>query len=790
MFDIREFVETDEKNRAKCPACMIVKGNSYKAKNLWVDPNGNGYKCHRGCTPDEIREALNQPRDRIVPTAIATPPPKATQLTPRQVAAAHEKLLASNNCLTWLLDRGIPLEAIKHYKLGAARAKVKNGHLPAIAIPIATGDDRTHYFQKKRIAPWLEESARNEAPAWSQYGIPPMVYFTHRPAAAEETILCEGEWDAIRLGWEFRHTDEVAVACFTCGAGNVPDQAQLDRLPGKVHIFYDRHDKPTKSGIIPGDAGAVKVANKLKERALIAKVPMHDNCTVNGWDISDALNAGFSIGDISDAMANAKPWEAPKKENKLRARLKTNDELIAEAPDHVEWLVPDILTPDELFIIGMPPRGGKSLFGLTLAKAVATGTPFLDRPVTQGSVIYVNLEDSATKIKYRQAAQGWAEGLPVFWLDKFKLSELDELKELAEEMPDLRLVVLDTFSRIRDDNHKESSAELGRILEPLQEWAKERGVCILITHHTGKLSSDHVSSDPFDALRGSTSIRATCRGAIVIVPNDGSYRLLAENGFSDQLDVNVRINPDTLEWKLLGNWQPRIDGDMKSQILDHLNLMGDATVAEIAKELNFNSASVSTVMSRLHRDGLVSKDAGKGRSPAIYKRSSNLLKQLETQFEHPNVDTSEDTALLKQDNLYGDVEQKVINGEESDHSDVPSDHFLPNVTILFEQSQETSAARDVCSNSDSQSLSKSKRAHTQNTESQVSGDTSTPKGDQRGTISVGARVRYIGSNASKLRVCGARKLTITEINGDYCEVTHTGWVVTQTIPKTDLRLAK
>ncbi len=250
MFDIREFVQTDSKDRALCPACLLIKGTGYKSKNLWVEPSGNGYKCHRGCTSDDIRSALGESRDRIIPTAIATPPPKATQSTPLQISQAHDKLLTSNHCLTWLLDRGIPLEAIKHYKLGAVRSKVgTNGHLPAIAIPIATNDDRTHYFTKKRIAPWLEGDDRKGASPWSQYGIPAMVYFTHSPAAATETILCEGEWDAIRLGWEFRHTDEVAIACFTCGAGNVPERQELDRLAEKVTIFYDL-DEPGRNGAV------------------------------------------------------------------------------------------------------------------------------------------------------------------------------------------------------------------------------------------------------------------------------------------------------------------------------------------------------------------------------------------------------------------------------------------------------------------------------------------------------------------------------------------------------------
>jgi len=230
---------------------------------------------------------------------------------------------------------------------------------------------------------------------------------------------------------------------------------------------------------------------------------MPDGCDVKGWDVSDALNQGYAIDDFIRAAGAAVSYQPAivKGRNPLRDRLITNDELLARAPDYTEFLVPDLLTADELFVLAMPPRGGKSIFCLTLAKAVATGGKFLDRPVTQGSVLYVNLEDSETKVKRRQIAQGWTEGLPVFWLDKFKLSELEHLREIALEIPDLRVVILDTFSRIRDDGNKESSAELSRVLEPLQEMAKELGVCILFTHHMSKGAAEE-GEDVFDLIRG------------------------------------------------------------------------------------------------------------------------------------------------------------------------------------------------------------------------------------------------------------------------------------------------
>jgi DNA-binding transcriptional ArsR family regulator len=293
-------------------------------------------------------------------------------------------------------------------------------------------------------------------------------------------------------------------------------------------------------------------------------------------------------------------------------------------------------------------------------------------------------------------------------------------------------------------------------------------------------------------LRGSSSIRATCRGAIVIVPGESSYRLLAENGYADRLDVNVRVNPETLEWKLIGNWTPRIDGDMKTQILDHLNLFGEATVAEVAKSLSFNAASVSTVMSRLNRDGLVDKQGGSGRSPARYMRSSNLLKQLETQFEHPNPYPVSDTDLLKQQTFPKELTEKVIIESESDHSTLarnkcasyPSendpmitfaqnDHFSPTQDKLFEQSHNVDGVRDVCSNSKTESLSKF-------------GQT----GTRRSTMTVGSQVRYTGSKATLSKLCGSKKLNILEIKDGQATVKHDDWVVTQTIPTTDLKPCK
>jgi hypothetical protein len=765
MFKITDFIEFDSKLRAVCPCCEADgKG---KKRNLALVPGTDGaYKCHRGCTAEDIRKALGQEKPRQIPTALVQPQRTTTSVSPQRIMQDHAQLMEkSNKAIDWLNARGITHEAIKHYKLGIARSKVGDRHLPSISIPIPNHSG-TAYWRKKRVAPWMEATNLPlDAQPWSQYGIPQQVYFTHNPESAIETYLCEGEWDAIRLGWEMRNSQFTAVACFTCGASASPGPQELDRLPGKVIILYDIDE--------PGRKGAEKLAGKLGKRARIATVPSPEGAK-EGWDISDALDK-FGIADIQKAVGAAVPYQAaPVYKNQLRDRMITNDELFARAPDYIDWLVPDLLTCNELFILGMPPRGGKSLFCMTLAKAIATGGKFLDRPVTKGSVIYINLEDGDAKIKTRQIAQGWSKGLPVYWLDRFKLSELVDLGELIDEIGDVRAVFIDTFSRVRSDGMKETGAEMGQVLEPLQEMCKEHNVCAVLTHHLSKGTIEK-DQNPFDLLRGSGAIRATARGAMVIIPSDSCYRLIAENGHTDNLDLRVRIQPDTLEWRLLGNWQPRVDGDMKAQILDHLNLVGQATVTQVAEALNFNAGSVSTVLYRLQADDMVMKTGGKGRTPATYIRSANLSQQLDTLLGHQDVDRQTDIGLCQQNRSYKST------SDQSDHF-AESDHFK---MITLPKNDHPERDIDICKDKGAKPYTASGLVSQQNICSLGQVCESNCH-----TLKVGDRAYYTGGNNLKSRLCGRKKLTIQSIENGIAVVKHDKWLVTQSIDVAELAIAK
>ncbi|MEA5451670.1 AAA family ATPase [Leptolyngbya sp. CCNP1308] len=747
-FNIRDFVEFDTSSRAVCPSCAL-DGKTTK-KNLSVLETG-AYKCHRGCTPDQIRGAIGAEKPSSPPPQTQPSAPAAKVLVnPQKVKEATEKLRTqSTHALSWLIMRGIDAEMIEHYRLGITRCKTgdstkpsKSCHLPAIAIPIPNADG-TAYFQKKRVAPWLDEADRPDGyKAWSQFGIPQMVYTTHQPEQPSETWLCEGEWDAITLGWAVRHSalkNDIQVSCFTCGAGNVPPEPELERLSGDVVVFYD-HDEP-------GKKGAAKVAARLKDRCRVATVPATGEDIPEGWDISNALSAGL-FDQVTTAATNATSWEAPKGNNPLRSRLISNDELLKRAPDYTDWLVDDLLTADELFLLAASPRAGKSLMAMTLAKAVATGGRFLGRPVSKGAVLYIRCEDSETKTKEREIKQGWEAGLPVYWLDKFKLSELNHLEELVEELG-VRLVVLDTLSRIRDSAISESSAEMSQLLEPLQEMCKRQRCAGLLVHHTGKVNLNNAGDvDVFDTIRGSSAIRATCRGTLILAADERNYRLAVENGWG-KLDLQIILDANTLEWRLLGNWMgPNVDLNQKDRVLAYMNQVASASIDQIAEATNLPKKSLYEVLKRLQAEDIIEKRGE--RMQAVYVRCGatqiplleealaldddpiqqpppddpkmitfdpkepiQQIQHVESLLNGSNPDSVKDRRVIQQKSLSATSPEKVIISEKSDQK---NDHFSeegvpPTPTDLLNQTAKPIQGKGLRIqqqfNTDSTQLSKS-----------------------------------------------------------------------------------
>lgn len=650
MFKITEFVEFDHKGRAQCPVCL-ADGKTGKNLSL-VSGTDGAYKCHRGCSTDDIRHAIGQPKgehiaDRIVPTALAQPkkPPKyhaQTSIEENTSRLINESTLAKQ----WLADRGIGETEITRHHLGIVKKQIvryegkdiaEKKVLPCITVPYLYNQG---YLQKYFIAPWLASAERCESRMIQDYGISARWWFTLR-TDCKELWICEGEWDAILLaklpGLKFD------VCTSTTGAGNMPaDLSDLDQYE-QIYIWYDL-DHPDKNGKRPGPDGAIKLHAKLGDRAKICTVPHPENYK-SGYDVSDALDDGYTLEQFIQASTEA---IAPNKtQNDVRDRLISTQELLDRAPDFVEFLVHDLVTSNELQIIAAPPRAGKSLLSLGLVEAVASGKEFLGRPTQQGDVIYVNCEDGDSKLKERVLAQGWYAGIPVHWLTEFNLSEWDKLLEVCEEIQP-KLLVIDTLTSVRSDDTDENSSKVANLLKPLKQAAKRLNMAVILVHHTKKLNVQNLTEvDVFDTMRGSGVIRSESRGAIVLaeVANNetrrNEWRLIAENGSYGKQDLLVVLDANTLSWKCLSNWTPNCSESQEAQALAFLDKVGSASIQQVSENTSIPAKSAYTVVTRLVQRGMLVKQGS--RQNAVYIRAIQQIQQLNCLLNSQNSDPVSDT---------------------------------------------------------------------------------------------------------------------------------------------------
>ena len=178
--------------------------------------------------------------------------------------------------------------------------------------------------------------------------------------------------------------------------------------------------------------------------------------------------------------------------------LENGNELMARYIPPLEFIIPGIL-PIGLGVIFSPPKYGKSWFVLDLALAIATGTPFLGMETKKCGVLYLALEDYDGSLKGRIAtvlASGREDKALFFHREECKSLEkglIEQLDAFVEKNPSIKLIIIDTFVKIRGTAKKNEGAydHDYKELSLLKDWVEAKKVGIFLVHHTRKtLDSD------------------------------------------------------------------------------------------------------------------------------------------------------------------------------------------------------------------------------------------------------------------------------------------------------------
>ena len=271
-----------------------------------------------------------------------------------------------------------------------------------------------------------------------------------------------------------------------------------------------------------------------------------------------------------------------------------------------KYLVENML-PAGVGILSGPPKSGKSWMCLELGLCIASGKPFLGKKTERAGVLYLALEDSLYRALERSEKIWGNSDLP----DNFRLAIqsnrldgglLDQIRQERETRPDLGLVIIDTFQKVRPTKSGGGKSDyefdyhvLGETVEFVRQYDD---IALLLVHHNRKAGMEDM--DPFDAINGSVALQGVVDTIWVLHCNrrKSSDIVLYTTG-RDIIGEELVIDwdKDACRWRAVGsqeeitdarNWQEYQEHPITKTLKWRLNVLKRAGVEEyIARSKDF-----------------------------------------------------------------------------------------------------------------------------------------------------------------------------------------------------------
>ena len=231
-------------------------------------------------------------------------------------------------------------------------------------------------------------------------------------------------------------------------------------------------------------------------------------------------------------------------------------ELLQAEEQPMEWIVDGMLPKTGAAILASPPKRRKSFMCFDLCFSVLTGRPFLGRTVTQGRAIYLALEDTRDRLigRIKRINDGWPQIAAGVGMVRTKAPGLHQglaiqIRELKEYWPDLALVVIDVFQKVRPPSDRTNDYQSDfNTVSSFNDLANELEMAILLVHHTRK------SLDPeevFDNISGSSGIFGAVSTAWMIEGKHGEPEATLHITGKDvePADIEMRFNDESFRFE-------------------------------------------------------------------------------------------------------------------------------------------------------------------------------------------------------------------------------------------------
>lgn len=277
----------------------------------------------------------------------------------------------------------------------------------------------------------------------------------------------------------------------------------------------------------------------------------------------------------------------------------------------VRWVLHPYI-PQGLTLFVGKPKGGKSWLMLGVAIAVATGGHSLgDALCTQGDVLYAALEDSERRLKDRMrklmGARTWPDRL-TFWtsISRIEAGGGDELRAWIRAQPDPRLIIIDTFAKVRSPKGRDETAYDAdyRAIGVLKAIADETGVAIIVVHHVRKMDAD----DPLDAVSGTSGLTGAADTILVLKRETAGVTLFGRGRDIEEVEVAMDFDRKTCRWSVLGSASEVRSSKGRAQILEALREEDCAlTPVQLATVTGQSRVGVRRLVTKMAKAGELSR---------------------------------------------------------------------------------------------------------------------------------------------------------------------------------------
>ena len=368
---------------------------------------------------------------------------------------------------------------------------------------------------------------------------------------------------------------------------------------GKWRASYSESLRDREVVILPdndkaGSDHRHKVLSSLQGVAKSVRVVTLPGLSCTG-DVYNYFEAGHSLDDL-----NAEIAESDQHVDRRGSLISAADLVELDLPE-IQWVHRPFL-PEGLTLLAGKPKIGKSFLALDVALAVAR---------TGAQVIYLALEDNVRRLKRRLKLLS-PDGAPMTLFFDTRWPRLDEggaeeLESLLDERQGMRLVVIDTFVRIRPGKiRRKSPYDLdAEDLGSLQLMTSERaGLGIMVAHHTRKEGSE----DPYDLVNGTNGLAGSADTVLVLQRARGRSQcdgLLYVTGRDvEEQELALRREPGSPRWEIVGDASDFAMSQVRLKIREYLRSLGEPSGPKaIAEATGLRYDSVKHLVRKMDENG-------------------------------------------------------------------------------------------------------------------------------------------------------------------------------------------